>query len=371
MQRVFVILLLVVCSASGFGSELTKATAALCLFSAIAPLHDPEHLRVRFPVREIHLAESPWGDDHWPVDFAKRFFPPKNARNDGSLPVGFGPKDYEQRLRQFASDAVDERSLTYASPLPDGTRIKLHLVTGELLITNGKGELAAFIKLPIDTRAIGTLATTGQFFTNFTKMVTAPQKYGQAPQRFAQLTAGEKIGFVGFSSENQAVSHVDKHVLGIFPERGASMSPADKAAAAKRNAGAHSPEFIRLRQDYLHDVEASKGDASAEQRAYAKLKQNYLKAAEDFMQSDRPTALTFTRAEKRESDGQSTTQLLSFRFDTLTNEMAIFDRLTGKLITYHRVDMEPANLFLKNHGFPPVNTPLEYFFSMVQISHRP
>lgn len=337
------------------------------IFPALLGVNDPELLPQRFPVREVVLNADMYAGIR-PSDFAARHVPPETPRTEGYLPVSFGPRDFEYRARQFAADSMDARSVTYKSPLSDGTQIKMHLATGELLIANGRGELACFVKLPVGQRSVAGDFNTSQLFARLTGIVTAPQKYGEPIERYAQLTAGESIPFKGFPGDTHLNAHVDKHVLGIVNNTRFSNA-AEKARAAKVSNG-HGPEFSDLRQKFLGDIRAANQDPALEARAYANLKDAYTKRATDFMQSSRPSILTITRAEKRMVNGQERTQLLGFRFDTITNELAIFDRQTGRLITYYRVAMAPANAWLENKGYPAVNTPMEYFLSVAKIPHQ-
>ena len=340
----------------------------LVLFPALMPVTDPDNIHNRFPVKPIVLQADLWAGAK-PGDFASRYLPPEFPRSDGYQPKFFSPRDLEERARQLAADYMDERSVTYVSPLPDGTQIKMHMGTGELLVTNGKGQLACFVKLPVGQRSIAGDATTAMLFSRLTGIITTPQKYGQVPKRFAQLSAGESVPFNGFPGDSHLVSHVDKHTLGIL-NASPHLTPADRARMARTTAGGYKAEFIDLQTFFLRDMEAAKGDAAKGAKAYAELKAAYSARAEKFMTSTKPSILTMTRAEKRTVNGKEQMQILGFRFDTLTNELAIFDRETGRVITYFRVEMDPANKWLEKTGYPTVNSPMEYFLSVAKISHR-
>lgn len=333
------------------------------IYPIVVGVSDPVAVNSRFQARPIVLSAEVFGNMR-AVDFAARHYPPETPSSKGHTPHSFRAVDFEGRLKAFAEEARDERALTYESPLADGTKIKLHLHTGELLVVTGDGKLATYFRLPVNQRSVAGDRTTAELFSRLTGIVTAPQKLGRPPQRYSQLTAGEAVPFGGFPGPSHLETHVDKHVLGLPPAH-APLTAAHRAQAAAD----HLPrsEFSRLAQDFVTDFKRAAGDPAKEAAAYAKLKQGYADAAEAFMTSNRPSILTSTRVDKRMLDGKEVSQILGFRFDTLTNEVAVFDRESGKVITYFRVDMNPANKWLESKGHPPVNSPMEYFLALIKI----
>lgn len=315
----------------------------------------------------IRLAQEPFGANA--ARFAEVFEPTlriahpeqplANRRPD--------PLNYERRLREFANERGDNRSATKEVSDSNGlkTHIKMNTSTGELLITNSKNEVGLYMRLPVFDRPLGHFKTTGEILDDLSNWVSMP--IGDSQQRqykiWPRITSGESIKTEGFGTE-KLWPHFEKHVLNKFSNESRENYLQDitdpKTKWMRRTA-----EFPKLREEYVNEsVKLQANETSKITELNAAVAQKYNQAAIDFCKSSEPHLLTITRIQKLPN---GTNTVVAYRFNPLTNEFAVLNRLTGRILTYYVVnsDMKISNSQLSfNWKLPPVKTPTEYFIAM-------
>ena len=371
MQRIALTLSLVVwaatCQAIGNGRITPEMRLCFTQLPVLASVSESPKLSKRYPPLSLPVSDHPYGTAR-PAEYAARFYPSETPRDTGFTPLRFTVADYEARLRKFAEETVDHRSITYVSDLPDGTRIKLHLLTGELLIMNRRGEVALYTKLPVGLRSVAALNNTAEVFGLLVGKEETKARYPHEPQTFARLSAGEAIKYEDFPSSRALYDHVDKHVLVLNAER-RTNSVRQKADYVASRRVELAMEFADLRRPFLAAVEACDGDVGCEQAAYDALAISYERRVINYLSSRKPSILTYSQFQDEDRGGYSVTQVTGFRFDVLTNEMAVINRVTGHVLTYFRLDLTTGNRWLATHGYAPANSPFEYFLALISC-HR-
>ena len=310
--------------------------------------------------KAIAIAENPFGSIE-KSQFISRFHPPKVPRDMGFNTPGFKTKEYLAQLSQFANEVNVPQVMTYQSPIT-GTWIKFHATTGDLLITTREGKIAIYTLLPVDRPGTVPHETTLSLFDRITKTILLPSPASSPSVSFDNLTAGEAFSSAGFQSEDSLRNQAIKHVLGVESNDAIWQIT---IAMQKRNRDYVAEEFPELYKDFKGLFMRPESGQEQKQIALNDLIDSYKKSALNFMTSQKQTILTATRTRTSQNGNQESSRTLGFRFDTLTNELAIFDRNTGSIITYFRVTMSKANEWLKKHQQPLVKSPIEFFLTLI------
>lgn len=238
------------------------------------------------------------------------------------------------------------------------TRAKIDLRTGDFLIVDHRGYVAAFTRLPLRRRPFGPVKDLRELADIFSSY--AEQDHSTHPR----LMAAEDLGAASFSPHNRA-SHFNKHVLGCptqLPLR--RWLELYKEDHLSRHSG-----FPLLQEHFARALGGSRFRRSTVPTVYKNFLGEYEKHAKSFLRSTSPTALSSTYFQR----AHGTLSLITIKFDLQTLEFAILNRRDQTIVTYFRVtEMVPSNDHLHYRlRLPPVQTPLEYFLVLALADHEP
>lgn len=266
-----------------------------------------------------------------------------------------GGLEYERRLREFAAENNDDRAqvIRLSRPGTVATNIKIHLRTGELLISDALGRVCVYTRLPVGDRALGKFRDTVEIAQDLLQPVYARVSDGKT-KLFSRLTMGESIPVRGFTSKASVRLHFNKHVLDLRPNE----TIEDFEKRIERKIANSENAFPEIREAFLKDWKTAGSSTAKRHEVYEKYVQMYENAAEEFLRANRPSILTATQPD-------ADSLALSTRLDVLTNEFAVIDRSSGQVITYYRIgSLQHANNRLQfKLGLPRAESPLEYLLS--------
>lgn len=278
-----------------------------CAFSATVT--DP-----KCPVRKLMLldeSQSPAGRNfHGEIRLRDKIFPDANtglahARTFGqaegiSKPLQVA-EDLQQRARAFAADTTDQRNLVHQS---SHGQLKLNLGTGELLLADKYGNFSVYTQAP---PAFGRIKNTGNLFDVLSEKISFTTRKGR--NEVPRLAVGQAIAVDEFAPDI-LISHYEKH---------------------GRLLGVNSPE-------------------------------KYAEKAIAFVASEDPSCVAITSRlpfyGKQFKDGGM--GVMTAKVNVVTGEVAIIDRLNGRIVTYFKYDKHQAADQLHKLGLPSPKNVFEY-----------
>jgi hypothetical protein len=266
--------------------------------------------RALAPASAVSLSEAPLGDPANRMAVARRY----GQRLALDLSVSGADKEYERRARELANDKLDTLATTYRGP--DGSTIKMHLVTGELLITDRAGKIVLFTRLPVGTREIFGFKDAGEVFRTLTENVETPPRYGRT-WRHARLTVDENLGVTGFLGPVLAAQKYQKHVI--------------------------------QQRDF--------GDQFRSPREYEQ-------AAKELANSTRRSAITVATID---TDRRGNPVPTLVKFDPMTDEVVVVNPVTRKIITYFKLNVRRANAYLRLNGARSTKDVFEYLLMRIRL----
>jgi hypothetical protein len=218
--------------------------------------------------------------------------------------------ELRRKARDIASDTVDEMFFHHKV---DGGDLKMHLSTGEILISDSAGKVSVVAQLDVDERPLGDFKNPGEIFDFLVGYVFVgdPKKKMHHERR---LAVGKNLEVTGFTSAVSAQEHYEKHV-----RRSREFEVADTAG--------------------------------------------YEAAAVAFANSTAGNSVSVTQRSSKNVNGMPA-QALTVKVNALTGELVWVNRDTGKIITYYRYDPRRAAGHLSRLGLDPPGNIIEYALAM-------
>ncbi len=263
-----------------------------------------------------------------------------DAHSGLEIPIHHGSSDKELRAEAFAADQ-DAQAITILNRDRRGqsTIIKLHLITGEILISTLAGKLVLYQSLPVGVRPLANFKSAVEIL-EFLR---------------GRVHSAENLGELHFVNEETRTQHFRKHVL---------WAAADETLSHWLNRRPKRSEFPGLQKAFR--MAASTADEPLLGELSNQHAIDYEKRASAFAQSTSDTTVSI-HIQVRFPDGGL--RDLAWKLNTVTNELLLAALDQNRILTYHRLDPSVAignRQLAGRYRLPPVQTPFEYILSLAQ-----
>ncbi len=329
------------------GAQVTQKNCSRLLSSLQGVADTPASL-LRYQPVELALKEMKKSErstfNQWARQYTKTLDPEGNTP-----PI----ESYLERAKSFALETQDDRALVFskAQGNPNGF-IKLHLLTGELLVATPSGDLSIYLRLPVGNLPFSTHLTVADLADKL--MGTLLWRSVEKVHFFPKMEVGAAIEVKGFQNTRDRVWHFEKHVL---------KRRHRQTLTERLSWGAHDTEFPSLFDQLQREFKAT--EIKEEEAWIQHHALQYEARAIALAQSTQSTVITINRFENSKNL-TGVIDLMSYKFDTATQEMVILNRAEKKIVTFFKVqsDLIEANRCLQRKGLEPVRTPFEYFLAL-------
>lgn len=244
--------------------------------------------------------------------------------------------EYIRRAKAFAADR-DSHSVTFFTRDAHGrtTIVKMHLATGEILVSNLEGKIGLYQRLPVAFRPLADFQSSAEI-SDFLQ---------------GRIHAGEDLGPMRFRSAEALENHFRKHVVVLRPRQ---------TYAAWARLPLRASLFPELQRRFRNEVQLSDyPDTKAVEHARA-----YERQASAFAQSTSPSVISL-HGEVPTHRGR--TEEMIWKLDLVSREILVGLPRQRAILTYFVLEKSLAisNLQLGDrYRMPPVRTPFEYLLSI-------